>query len=219
MKLSKRLQAIANYVNGFHSLADIACDHGYLGIYCALNYELDEVLLTDINNMPLESAMRNCQLYQVDQIVKTALGDGLAPLKKCYDVISISGIGANLMVNILKQDLEKAKSAKRLILSANNDVKLLREFLMNNRFEIIAEEMVYEYKYYEIIVCKPTDEKLNYTDLEIKYGPYLIKEKSANYQNYYHNLLSLLVQQAENVCNEEAKIKLLERIKEIESII
>ena len=90
---------------------------------------------------------------------------------------------------------------------------------MNNQFEIITEEMVYDYKYYEIIICRSTDEKFYYTDLEIKYGPYLMKEKSANFQNYYYNLLSLLVQQAENVCNEEAKTKLLERIREIKSII
>ena len=140
MKLSDRLTAIAKYIDGHNSLADIACDHGYLGIYCAINYHLKDVLLTDINVMPLKSAEDNIKKYGVSDVVHTALGDGLEPLNHDYEVISISGIGGNLMVEILKKELEKAKKALKLVLSANNDVKFLRRFLMDNQFEIIEEK-------------------------------------------------------------------------------
>jgi tRNA (adenine22-N1)-methyltransferase len=89
------------------------------------------------------------------------------------------------LVDILNNDLEKAKKAKRLILSANNDVKLLREFLMNNHFMITSEVMVYDYKYYEILVAEYTSKNVNYTELELKYGPYLLKEKSADFINQH----------------------------------
>ena len=46
MAISKRLKAIAKYIEGYDSLADIACDHGYLGIYAVEEYNLKEVLLT-----------------------------------------------------------------------------------------------------------------------------------------------------------------------------
>lgn len=219
MKLSKRLSVIASFIKGFKSLADIACDHGYLGIYCALNYDLKEVLLTDINELPLASAKANIDKFSVKDKVNTALGNGLEPLDKDYEVISISGIGGSLLVDILNNDLEKAKKAKRLILSANNDVKLLREFLMNNHFMITNEVMVYDYKYYEILVAEYTSKSVNYTELELKYGPYLLKEKSADFINHYQKLLKTLESQLTKVNNLEARTNLLKRIEEIKSIL
>lgn len=210
---------IAQFVDGFSSLADIACDHGYLGIYCALNYDLNEVLLTDINELPLESAKVNINKYMVNEKVKTALGDGLAPLTKPYDVISISGIGGNLLVNILKKDLLKAQKAKRLILSANNDVKALRKFLMDNAFEIETEVMVDDYKYYEVIICKYVDKKIQYTDLELHYGPYLLQNKSKEFIACYEKLLNTLLLQVAKVNNQDAKINLLKRIEEIKGLL
>ena len=219
MKLSKRLSVIASFIKGFKSLADIACDHGYLGIYAALNYDLETVLLTDINELPLASAKANITKFSVTDKVNTALGNGLEPLDKDYEVISISGIGGSLLVDILNNDLEKAKKAKRLILSANNDVKLLREFLMNNHFMITSEVMVYDYKYYEILVAEYTSKNVNYTELELKYGPYLLKEKSADFINHYQKLLKTLENQLTKVNNLEARTNLLKRIEEIKSIL
>ena len=219
MKLSKRLSVIASFIKGFKSLADIACDHGYLGIYAALNYDLKEVLLTDINELPLASAKANIDKFSVKDKVNTALGNGLEPLDKDYEVISISGIGGSLLVDILNNDLEKAKKAKRLILSANNDVKLLREFLMNNHFMITSEVMVYDYKYYEILVAEYTPEDVKYTEMELKYGPYLLKEKSADFINHYQKLLKTLENQLTKVNNLEARTNLLKRIEEIKSIL
>ena len=45
MAISKRLKAIAKYIEGYDTLADIACDHGYLGIYAVEEYNLKEVFL------------------------------------------------------------------------------------------------------------------------------------------------------------------------------
>ena len=96
MAISKRLKAIAKYTNGFNSLADIACDHGYLGIYAVEQFKLKEVLLTDINPMPLASAVKNVDNKNLSNIISCKLGNGLLPLEKDYEVISISGIGGML---------------------------------------------------------------------------------------------------------------------------
>ena len=37
MKLSKRLEAIASFIESKDSVCDVGCDHGYLDIYLAIN--------------------------------------------------------------------------------------------------------------------------------------------------------------------------------------
>ena len=144
MAISKRLKAIAKYTSGFDSLADIACDHGYLGIYAVEQFKLKQVLLTDINPMPLASAVKNVENKNLGNIISCKLGNGLLPLEKDYEVISISGIGGMLMKEILEEGINRAKNARRLILCPNSDLYEVRKFLATNNFEIIEEEVIEE---------------------------------------------------------------------------
>lgn len=219
MAISKRLKAIAKYTEGYNSLADIACDHGYLGIYAVQNYGLKKVLLTDINPMPLASALKNTKDKNLEDIICCKLGDGLAPLNEDYDVITISGIGGILLKEILQKDLDKCKRAKRMVLCPNTDLYEVRKFLCENNFEITHEEMVYDYKYYEIIVCCYTGEKQNYCEKELKFGPKLLAEKSNNFINYYTDLLKLFEKQIQFITDSNANEKLSTKIIEINSIL
>lgn len=44
IKLSKRLQTIANYIEDGNKIIDIGCDHAYLSIYLALNKKISKLL-------------------------------------------------------------------------------------------------------------------------------------------------------------------------------
>ena len=219
MAISKRLKAIAKYTEGFYSLADIACDHGYLGIYAVENYGLKKVLLTDINPMPLASAERNCTLKGLNKIISLKLGDGLKPLTEDYDVISISGIGGILMKDILSNDLTRIKNAKRLILCPNTDLYEVRKFLNDNLFIIEEEEILFEHKYYEIIVAHYVGQPQNYSLLELKYGPKLLVNKTDVFVSYYNEQLELLNKQIKFVTDKETKEKFLSKINEINQIL
>ena len=219
MAISKRLLEIAKYIKGYETLADIACDHGYLGIYAAINFNLKEVLLTDINEMPLASAKENVAKRELNSVIKTKLGDGLAPLDKDYDVITIAGIGGVLLVQILENDLDKAKRAKRLVLCSNTDTDLVRKYLVENGFMIEREEMIHDYKYYEIIVAKYIGQVVKYTDLEIKYGPVLLKEKSKEFREYYERQLKLYSGQVDKINDLVSKERLQAKISEINKIL
>ena len=56
---------------------------------------------------------------------------------------------------------------------------------MENGFKIIDEKIVFEYKYYQILVVENGEMKL--TEEQILFGPYLLKEKSKTFRNYYHS--------------------------------
>ena len=219
MAISKRLKAIAKYTEGFKSLADIACDHGYLGIYAVENYGLEEVLLTDINPMPLASAIKNTELKNLEHIITCKLGDGLTPLEKDYEVITISGIGGMLMKDILFKGLDRIKNAKRLVLCPNTDAYEVRKFLIDNGFAITHEEMVFENKYYEIIISKFENTRLSHNDLELKYGPVLLKTKPIEFINYYKEQLKFYEKQIIKITDSISKEKMKNKIDEINMIL
>ena len=60
--LSDRLLACCNYVNRGDRVADVGCDHGYLGIYLLTNGIAKSVIESDVAEGPLQSAIP-CQAH------------------------------------------------------------------------------------------------------------------------------------------------------------
>ena len=64
-------------------------------------------------------------------------------------VWAFCGVGGELLVEVLKEDLDKAKKLKKLILQPNKNEASLRKFLNDNNFKILNEEVVFDKdKYY-----------------------------------------------------------------------
>lgn len=217
--ISLRLKEIAKYVKGYQTMADIACDHGYLGIYAVKYLGIKECLLTDINPLPLESARKNVEANALNPYFNFALGNGLKPLTKNYDVICIAGIGGCLMRDILIEGLNQLNKTKRLVLAPNTDAYEVRKFLKNNYFIVTNEEMVFDGKYYEIIVAEKTNEIVNYTEEELLFGPILLREKSINFVTFYTKKITNLLSQVQNISNTDSKQNLLNKIAVYEKII
>ena len=112
--INKRLEIISSFIDKNDSLADIGCDHGYLGIM-ALNKGVNYVQFIDNKIGPLSSAKLNCENINNDKIEFT-LSSGLNDLNNQVDTIAICGMGGELIVDILKADLNKAKNLKKMIL-------------------------------------------------------------------------------------------------------
>ena len=65
LPLSARLLECASYLSSGVRVADIGCDHGYLGIHLLKNCNAKSIIASDVNEAPLQSAMRNAQKYGV----------------------------------------------------------------------------------------------------------------------------------------------------------
>ena len=65
MKLSPRLAAVAGLVPMGARVADIGCDHGYLGIWLLQQGIATSVIAADVNQGPLDSAFRNAHKFGV----------------------------------------------------------------------------------------------------------------------------------------------------------
>ena len=173
-----RLNAALDWINIDDTLADVGCDHGYLAIE-ALNKGISFVQLIDNKEGPLAVAKKNLSQYDFSNKTKFTLASGLLELDSKINCVAILGMGGELIISILEDGKEKSRNVTKFILEANTKVPSLRKYLFDNKYEIISEKIVKENnKYYELILCKKTNDFIKYNNLDIEFGPILKKEKS-----------------------------------------
>ena len=131
MKLSKRLQAIADLIEKYKQgeiLADIGTDHAYLPCYLVEKGIIEKSYACDIASGPINASIETIQQYQLQKYVIPLLGSGMNPIiDKNIDMISICGMGGKLIVDILNEHQEFLKN-HRFILQANVGLEVLREY-------------------------------------------------------------------------------------------
>ncbi len=171
MKLSKRLQAIADLIIKYKhgdTLGDIGTDHAYLPCYLVNQQIIQKAYACDIAKGPIQASIETIKSYHLEEQVIPLLGSGIQPLlDKKVDMISICGMGGKLTVDILDEYPEYIQN-QRLILQANVGLEILREYLYRHQLEIIDEDIVKDaHHIYEIIVCQKTTQTLTYQENEI----------------------------------------------------
>jgi tRNA (adenine22-N1)-methyltransferase len=110
------------------------------------------------------------------------LGDGLAPLDSVrtpYDSLSISGMGARLIVEILQRHPEKIPAT--LVLQPNDSAEPIRRWALQE-FHITHEQLVQGFWCYEILTLRKSstaDPSYEFVpiDIALRFGPLLIKQK------------------------------------------
>lgn len=166
IKLTNRLQIMADQIKQNETMADIGTDHGFLPLFLWENKISPKVIMADISPGSLEKARCNCVELYPDEQFDLRLGNGIRVLKnEEVDAVVIAGMGGKLMMNILGEDPEKTKSFKKLVMQPRNGQGKLRYWLVKNGFSIIRESLVREGKYIcEVITAVPgeVDDKLSY---------------------------------------------------------
>ena len=186
----KRIDLIASLAKGSHIICDIGCDHAYTVIKAIKNYGVSYAIASDINDGPLEIAKKNIIEKGLEDKVKILKSDGFKNINDDFDTVIISGMGGNLIIDILSNALDKIKN-KKLIISANSDFYLVRKYLNNNGFIIDDEySLIDDNKYYEVACFIPGN--IRYASFELKYGPVLLKKKEEIFINEYKKRLKKL---------------------------
>ena len=193
MKLSKRLQAIADLITKYKqgdTLADIGTDHAYLPCYLVSEGIIEKAYACDIASGPINASIETIQLYQLERHVIPLLGSGMNPIiDKKVDMISICGMGGKLTVDILDEHKDFLDH-HQIILQSNVGLEVLREYLFQHQMKIIDEGIVKDaHHIYEIIVCEKTKEQISYNEQDIYFGPCLRKNKNGLfYEKWYRQL-------------------------------
>lgn len=195
MKLSKRLQAIANLIIKYKQgeiLADIGTDHAYLPCYLVDEGVIKKAYACDIASGPINASIETIHTYQLEKKVIPLLGSGMNPIiDKKVDMISICGMGGKLTIDILDEHKDFLDH-HRFILQSNIGLEFLREYLFQNQMKIIDEDIVEDaHHIYEIIVCEKTNEFLTYDEKDFYFGPYLRKNKNELFYEKWHRQLAI----------------------------
>ena len=156
--LSTRLLACAQFVKKGDRVADIGCDHGYLSIHLLTNGIARSCIASDVNEGPLQSAMRNGRKYGVANKMEFCLSDGVRNIPRDFDCMVCAGMGADTMMHILHDAPWLKDSRYRLILQCQSKRPELRQWLYEEGFRINRETLA-------------KDGKFVYTIMEVVYDP------------------------------------------------
>ena len=222
----RRLEEIINLVEDNSIVADIGTDHGIVPYELIKSNKAKKVIASDISEKSLDKLREKLDYLDEPEKIILNVSDGLDNLNEYQvDTIIISGMGGNLIVDILNKNIDVAKSANCLILGANNSLSVLRKFLHDNSFEIIEEVDLFENdKYYQIIKVK-VGKQLFSNDYEYEFGKFLIDNKSENLKQYIKQqienkktiLSNISEKDSDNVKNAIDNIKI--EIKELEKVL
>lgn len=227
MELSKRLQAVADMVTPGMRLADIGTDHAYIPIYLTEQNVIPEAIAMDINKGPLERAEEHIREYGFADRIQTRLSDGLKKLEIGEaDAMIAAGMGGALVIKILEDRKEVAKSLKELILQPQSELGKVRAYLLENGYQVISENMILEDgKYYpmmKVIPCQNLEE--TYEPEELEYGKWLLHNANPVLREFLEReiqinegiIKSLNAQQTERAkCRQDEILQKNEEIRQV----
>ena len=147
LPLSQRLYCCAAYLDHGVRVADIGCDHGYLGIYLLQQGRASSVIAADINEGPLQSAMRNAVKFGVRDKMNFYLSDGAKNIPRDFDVLVCAGMGADTMIHILENAPWLRSGQYDLVLQCQSKSPMLRKYLSDNGWHIREEAILREGKF------------------------------------------------------------------------
>lgn len=199
IKLSQRLQAIANFVPQNARLADIGSDHAFLPTYLVQQKKINYAVAGEVVQGPFEIAKRHVEEAGLHNEIYVRKANGLAAINEQdgIDTIVIAGMGGILITEILSKDRPLLKGVSRLILQPNNHDDTLRRWLLAHDFVISHESILLEAgKFYEIIVAVPKKQHPELlTELSVTeylFGPILLTKKTAIFRQKWEKELRTL---------------------------
>ena len=190
--LSARLACVASLVPAGARVADIGSDHAYLPAALVLDGKIDFAIAGEVVKGPYENAVREIKDHQLEGQVIPRLADGLAAIEPAdkVDTITIAGMGGSLIASILEKDKNKLTGIKRLVLQPNVGESQLREWLMNNYYQIMNEKIIEEDNHiYEIIVAELSVVPFRYSKYELDFGPFLLENKGPVFRKKWQEYL------------------------------
>lgn len=212
--LSRRLQRCAEYIGTANRVADIGCDHGYLGISLLNNKQAKTVIAADIRPMPLQAAKENARRFGFTEQMEFYLSDGVAAIPQDFDVMVCAGMGGDTMVSILENAPWLKSTSYRLILQCQSKTAMLRRYLNENGFTITKESALKDGRFLYTVMEVIFSQDKPFTPGQCYYSPALATIPSEENSAYYRQVVSQL-ERAVAGQKEKADLFLVTALREL----
>jgi len=225
LPLSNRLLACCEFVRRGDRVADIGCDHGYLGIHLLQQGLAGSIIASDVNEGPLQSAMRNARKYGVNGKMSFYLSDGVRNIPRDFDTMVCAGMGADTMISILSAAPWLKDPRYRLILQCQSKRPELRRWLCSQGFAIRRETLAQDGKFlYPVTEVVYAPEESPLTEAQLHITPALLASNSPLLGSFYDrvvNGLQISVDGMQRTGGEkfEAYCAVLAELKKLEETI
>lgn len=174
-----RLQAVAKFVPQNSFVADIGTDHGYLPIALIKSGKCSHAIAGDVHEGPFFAAKRSVRDAGLTHKIDLRLGSGLEILKleDKVDIATFSGMGGNLIAQLLSDCPDIVRSLKGLILQPQGGYTTLRKYLYEIDWHIQDEAIAKEDgRIYQIIYAVSGKEPMP-SEIELEIGPVLARKR------------------------------------------
>ncbi|MGE8150212.1 tRNA (adenine(22)-N(1))-methyltransferase [Pseudomonas vancouverensis] len=179
--LSMRLERVAAHIPAGAHLADIGSDHGYLPVALMRRGVIAAAVAGEVALTPFNAATRTVHENALEQQITVRLANGLDAIEPGDGItaVSLCGMGGETIRDILDSGKARLSGLERLILQPNGGEQPLRQWLMDNGYRILCEEVLRENRFdYEIIVAERGD-PVSYTEQELYFGPLQMQARTA----------------------------------------
>lgn len=186
-----RLERVAANVPAGARLADIGSDHAYLPVALMRRGVITAAVAGEVATTPFHAAQRTVRDNGLEQQVTVRLANGLAAVEPHDGItaISLCGMGGETIRDILESGKAHLSGHERLILQPNGGEQPLRQWLMDNGYSILSEELLQENRfYYEIIVAEHVG-PVQYSAEELYFGPLQMRARSPVFLAKWRRLL------------------------------
>ena len=185
ISLSPRLQVCCGFVSPGDRVADVGCDHGYLGIHLLTSNRASFVYAGDVNEGPLQSAVRNAKKYGVQDRISFFLSDGVRNLPRDFDTMVCAGMGADTMVSILEAAPWLKNSRYRMILQCQSKTHYLRKYLSDHDWRITEESVLRDGRFLYTVMEVIYQPGYTLTPGECYFPPALLENPAKELPEYY----------------------------------
>lgn len=185
VKLSTRLQMIADIIPKGVNLGDIGADHGYLIKYLKENEIIQKGYASDNKEGPYNNLKKNLDGLDIE----IDLVSGIRNLPPYVNCLCIAGMGGDTIVSILDEEKSKLVNLDYIVISSHSLIECVRKYLFDNGFTLIAQDSCFDKEphYYEVNLFKKG--KMDYDIIDVNYGRYLIKSKNYSFfKNIQYNI-------------------------------
>ena len=144
MLTSKRLAAIADFIDENDNAADIGADHGKLVIELANKYKNNKYLAVENKEGPFQNLINAVKSYNYNKNIECSYSDGIEYLPNYINTLIFAGMGGINVINIINKSEINLKNIKKIVFCVHKDAYLLELVLKKYGFFPSKHEFVNE---------------------------------------------------------------------------